>query len=114
MLPKPSRRETGTAIAVAASRMTMVSSMGHLLPGMPCLCPPQYRSGRRLRLPAALVQNPFRVAVRLDAPLQDKVAGGLEGRSVEAGGHGAIGRVARILPIDHGRHPRQRLQHLVL
>src|SRR5262249_24027574 len=68
----------------------------------------------RLRLAAALVQNPLGIAVRLSPSLEDQVAGGAEGSAVKLGRHGSIGRIARILPVDNLGHPPQRPRYLLL
>jgi dimethylhistidine N-methyltransferase len=47
------------------------------------------------------MEDPFGVAVRLHAALEDEVAGGVPGWPREIGGHGPVERIARILPVHH-------------
>src|SRR4051812_9135442 len=67
----------------------------------------------RFRLAPPRGQNVFRVAVRLFAALEDEVAGGLEGDTVEIRRHRAVQRIAGVLLVDHHRHALERLHHLL-
>src|SRR5690606_11193291 len=95
-----------------------------LRPALPASRPPASRKGKgsltstpvsRLQFQPPSMQDRLSITVRLHAPLEHEIAGGLEGdRRFEIGGHGAIERIALILPVDDGRHPLPRLHHAVL
>ena len=59
-------------------------------------------------------QDPFRVAVRLLAALEDQVACGLEGRAVVTGRHRLIVWITGVLAIDDFRHAPHRRHDLLV
>src|SRR6056297_1528972 len=62
--------------------------------------------------PAAM-QYGFGIARGLLAPLEDQIAGGLEGDSVKPGRHWVITWVVGVLPIHHLRHLLHRRHGLI-
>ena len=61
------------------------------------------------------MQNPLGISVRLIAPSEHEVERGLElDARARIGRHRAVGRIARVLPVHHPRHPLERGAHLRL
>jgi acetolactate synthase-1/2/3 large subunit len=72
------------------------------------------KRAQRLRLAPARVQDEFGVAVRLIESLEHQIAGRGERGVLISRRHGAIVRIAGVLPIDHLRHALHGVQHLLL
>jgi hypothetical protein len=69
---------------------------------------------KHLRATPVLMQNPFGIAVRLQASLEDQVAGGKEGWTVKARRQRTVIWIVRVLAVDDSGHALERSQHLTL
>jgi len=100
---------------VFAARMLILMHMG----SGPAMTGKRVRRQARWSQPAAFacrrltVQNELGIPVRLRAPFQDQIAGGLKRRTLELRRHRPVSSITRVLTIHHLRHPPQCRHHLL-